>query len=176
MNLINLQRDMTHIPTKNPTALTYGTSTVQGTTVIVNADPTVNTDVGFARVNNASVNNGAGFWQGMGVYMDPARVDSEPYRVKAFLSDLFTEKFVFVGIGPAAPTGGNDVINNCVVFPANKDFDDILLMYSLDSGDADFGKPLCFGVAYGEGVATPHATISVQRMARSTPRYASAVS
>ena len=179
-NLLNLQRDMFHIPTLDDTEQSPFSSSETGiaNSIKVTGNATVQSERAVCRTTKAAVSVTAGSWKGCGVYFEPPRTDDTPYRVKGYFTPG-VEAYVFVGYGIASPTGTDDNVTNVNAFPIGDDgkFDEMILMPNLDSGHAKYGLPICFGFGVGNNSATDIVgMLSVQRLAQAPPPFASTVS
>ena len=183
----NIQRDGFWIEPKTADELTWPTfSTVTSPTFNANAKTAVHTDYAqcFAR---SDMTVGADQIELIGVYMSPPEGDNFPYRVKASMGQLIGgaaahTQCIVIGYGPASPTGSDDAIDEPYIIPFlhGVGFDELITVPALDSGDANFGNPLFFGVGFMAGSAQSGifttACLSVQNLGVKPPTMHNAVS
>ncbi|NNE63030.1 MAG: hypothetical protein HKN34_03005 [Gammaproteobacteria bacterium] len=170
----NIQRDGYWIQPKTSADLTWPTaSNINAATFTVNAKTALHTDSACAS-SRAGMTVSASQLECIGVYFAAPPDDNIPFRVKADLnvvgqSGTFNNQAVVIGYGPASPTGSDDVIDEPFLIPFDQQrFDDLIVLPPLDSGDANYGRPIFFGVAHlaGQSVTSLFviASISVQNL------------
>jgi hypothetical protein len=181
--IVNLLRDQVHTSLGQP-LLTFATTetNMMESELRMNSTAIVNQASGSIQIPY-SATAGAEYrtWFGLGVLMAPPDVDDTPYRVKLRgYCDRGIAQLV-VGNAPAAPDGNNDLILDTISFPlAFEDdrhmlFDDVILIRRDQAGPA----PLAFGIAIsGEdgGNIRCGFNLSVQNLARTSPKFASHMS
>ena len=131
---------------------------------------------------NATQSN---YWVGSGLFISQPVVDDTPYRVKGtFIGDGMS-CYLFVGRGPANPTGVNDLITDVVAIPLTgaKDgidtrINDVINIEGLPDSHPDFQKPLAFGygISVAAGSGTAAYSLSVQNLAKTAPQFAASMS
>ncbi len=113
----------------------------------------------------------------MGVYMDPPVGDNVPFRVKASIINYAS---ILVGYGPASITGTDDPIDEQYYLPFIYEFDDLIMVPALASGDTNFGKALFIGLCLQPPItitATPQlGQLSVQNLGVKPPTMQNAIS
>lgn len=174
MNLVNLNRDLTHVGDIKAagyefpaTGVAIGKSCwVQNSTFVM---PDVNSCLGGFTVAAPT----AGNWSGIGCLIDGPRVDATPYRVKAH--SAAEQAFLVVGHAPETPMGLSDVIENCIAIPFRGSLDEVVLLNVEDNPTFE-NRALCFAVAVGSGNTLTVSSISVQKLSKAPPRYASVTS
>lgn len=175
----NLQRDQFHISLLDSELSAWGNTSVKNRTIDINARATVFEAETSLFGTNQTVTNVAGNWSGVGAFLIPPDIDNEPYRIRGYLGIDVPEKFIFVAYGPASPINGINACTDAIALPINDDgrIDEVLLVKSIDSADPKFGLPVAIGVAVGEsaGKAADFA-LSIQRMRKASPTYASSMS
>ena len=176
MNISNLNRDFVHLVDLNFADLEYPTEAAMGKTCPVQNDTFVRADVSFARGGKVRGAVTAGSWTAIGALIEQPRDDATPYRIQAWCANEFAH--LIIGYAPEAPSGLADVVSGVVSIPFRNEIDICALVPVLDKGNADYPKPLCVGVAVGEIVAgaTRECLVSVQKLSKAPPRYASVVS
>lgn len=181
-HLNNLQRDQLHVKkevlayTPVPTSAGIGLGQIP-----INASPEVEPSTGVVQMIALAPTHANGNWAGAGVYLDPPASDDTPYRVKGRIrcsNAAAYEVFVVVGYAPATITGSGDTVTVAISVPVNGEFDEVVLMPKLNSGDANFERPLAFVMAVGQASGTEKfdGYMSVQKLSTASPQYASSVS
>lgn len=120
---------------------------------------------------------------GVGLHIEPARVDRVPYRVKAsvhmFNFDHNTG-VIGIGYGPATVTGLGDTINGVRYIPFKDTFDEVIMVEPEMEGDTYYNRPVAFIVALApkSAVSSDMALLhmSVQNLAVKPPTMQNAVS
>lgn len=172
-HLANLQRDQYHVIIEP--SVSFGSSTVKNDSLVSSGPATVAIDAGMVYSINTTPTFTAGNWGGVGLYIQPPTDDNVPFRVKAHATAL-RNTFLFVGRGPATPTGTNDNVSKVIALPFDGEIDEIILVRPLDPSDPEFNNPLCIGVALAENAGNDiDVAVSVQKLSKASPTYASSV-
>lgn len=174
----NLLRDLNHVrPEQSP--VTWASFTfITDRRVVMNSSGTVYQDAGVAQAEQTS--QGGSTIYSAGLLIAQPIVDAAPYRVKAYV-ECTEESMLFVGYANTS-SGISDTISKCSFFPLTTadspigHFDDCILMPGLNPGDADYEKPIGFGIAIRSSanhLASFH--MSVQNLAKPSPQYAASM-
>ena len=174
----NIQRDGTYVIPKTTDQLTWpASSDPMADTVTVNAKAAVHSDFAEAHARSA-VTIAVDQMEIIGVYIEEPRDDRVPYRIKAsalISGQTFTLSgaCIVIGYAPASPTGAGDTIDEPVMLPFRDNFDDLVIVENLASGDPNYDRALFIGVGIiAETAVTAlnaFANISVQRLAVKPP-------
>lgn len=183
----NIQRDGHWTEPKTANDTTWAADElIANTTAKVNGPSAVSVDK--ANVHGDNVNTysiAANEQRCIGVFIQEPDGDNTPYRVKASAnvvgqSQDDTDMAILVGYAPASITGTDDVIEDVYYIPFYGEFDDLIVVPTLVSGDPFYDRALCFGIAIQSeaGITTKRLLghLSVQRLATKPPTMAQAVS
>ena len=171
MTIVNIERDMVWMDAASPIAV--GASSTIGSSMTVNTSGSVGQRTNSAQCAvTALTSTGTFAAVSFGcLILEPPELETVPYRVKAAALGISSNDAL---IGYGYNTAGT--VSQIRWFDRNET-DQLVAVPSLDSADGDFGKPLCFFVAFIRN-STDSVTgfISVQRLISKPPQYASASS
>ena len=174
MSIVNLNRDLVHVGDIKSTGYSFPATGVPiGKTCWVQNSTFVMQDANSAQGGYTPAAPTAGNWTGIGCLIDGPRVDATPYRVKAYCAAA--QAYLVIGHAPETPMGMSDEIQNCIAVPFKGQLDEVLLLNVEDNPTFE-NRALCFAVAVGEGEASTVTHISVQKLSKAPPRYASVTS
>jgi len=175
-SLINLERDMlwqANVTSVAPASSDFNSGELDVVNDGVVGDRTsfVASTFGFG-VTAGSVTNVFAFGC---LILPPAEGDNTPYRVKGSAFSPVGNPIAW-GFGYFEGTGST-LVQRCQLVSAGPVCDEILCARPLQSGDANFGEPLCFfGMVAAQTVDHCAASLSVQRLLSKPPQFATAVS
>lgn len=148
-----------------------------------NSDALVQED--FATVHsahNTAIAIAANNTQGVGVNIRQPIGDRTAYRIKARAQNSqgsFMCTSLCIGYALATPTGTNDIIDQPIFLPFDKNFDDLVIIEALSDGDTFYGRALTVAIVIHGGLGFTHyinAHLSVQNLGIKPPTMQYAVS
>lgn len=178
MSPVNIQRDGIWTNPKTTADISWSTATAISTSPpLMNGDAVTYTDKAQAQAVHSVATVNAGTGSAIGVLMDPPQGENWPYRVQA---SCRYEASILIGYAPATPDGNDDIIEDEYYIPFERNFDGLIFVPALSSGDTYFGRALAIGVEVqpkSNVAALPIlAHISVQNLGLKPPTMQYAVS
>lgn len=172
-NVVNIQRDSFWTTLKDTDEVAFSTeSLISGGSLKVNGDSTVYDDKISVRPahDTVPVVTAGTSWEAIGGYLSPGYDDNTPYRVKLNMNSVNFVGGIAVGYAPASITGTDDVIDPVAVFHVQNNFDEVLMLPHLESGDTYYGRAICFAffITYNTG-AYGSGALSVQKLSVKPP-------
>lgn len=184
MNLTNIRRDGL-FTTIYDTAKSPVSTAVAATVKALKAssgDQTVYDTSAQLRIDRTvGVTVAAASYSGACCFMSQPFSDLTPYRIKGYARFVVpdNDRFaLFIGYAPATITGTDDSIAENIVLPiVNGEFDEIVHIPKLPSGDTYEDRALAFGILVGACTSqVVLGALSVQKLSVNPPAFAMSVS
>lgn len=177
-SLKNIQRDahwLNEVTVGND--IVFGTETAIGSsTKNFNANTGVQQSVVSAKSTKSLVVTTANNIKCIGGYINPPRDEPVPYRIKARATRDF-KTYLVIGYLETDNGGTDDVVSQSNIIEFVGEFDDIVMIGSVDVTNSNYGKPIAIGVGVeGTTSSNPFVLLSVQHLGTAPPPFTMGVS